>query len=142
MLPWKLLLLAIVSIVGAWLSAQQEAMEYAHQRKLNHLLLSCLRVTVAIMVLSLLLPDPVELPVVALCLTFMAGIFGPVHRVSLNLTRINRYFIHIPWHHLGTESKYDSLFRMLLRGNEKAAFLTMTTLELLIAAAMYQQLTP
>lgn len=142
MLPWKLLLLAIVSIVGAWLSAQQEAREYAHQRKLNHLLLTCLRLMVAGLVLSPLLPDPVELPVVALCLIFMAGIFGPVHRVSLNLTRINKYFIHIPWFHLGTESKYDSLFRTLLRGNEKAAFLTMTTLELLIAAAMYQQLTP
>ena len=141
MLPWKLLLLAIVSIAGAWLSARMEAREYAHQRKLNHLLLTCLRVTVAVMVLSLLLPDPVELPVVALCLTFMAGIFGPVHRVSLNLTRINRYFTHIPWHHLG-QAYYDRFWVMLLRGNEKAAFVSMTTLELLIAAAMYQQLTP
>lgn len=141
MLPWKLLLLAIVSIAGAWLSARMEAREYAHQRKLNHLLLTCLRVTVAVMVLSLLLPDPVELPVVALCLTFMAGIFGPVHRVSLNLTRINRYFIHIPWHHLG-QAYYDRFWVMLWRGNEKAAFLTMTAFELLIAAAMYQQLTP
>lgn len=141
MLPWKLLLLAIVSIAGAWLSAQQEAREYAHQRKLNHLLLTCLRVTVAIMVLSLLLPDPVELPVVGLCLTFMAGIFGPVHRVSLNLTRINRYFIHIPWHHLG-QAYYDRFWVMLWRGNEGAAFVSMTTFELLIALAMYQQLTP
>jgi len=141
MLPWKLLLLAIVSIVGAWLSAQQEAMEYAHQRKLNHLLLSCLRVTVAIMVLSLLLPDPVELPVVALCLTFMAGIFGPVHRVSLNLTRINRYFIHIPWHHLG-QAYYDRFWVMLWRGNERAAFVTMSVFEILVASAMYTQLTP
>lgn len=141
MLPWKLLLLAIVSIAGAWLSARMEAREYAHQRKLNHLLLTCLRVTVAVMVLSLLLPDPVELPVVALCLTFMAGIFGPIHRISLNLARINRYFIHIPWHHLG-QAYYDRFWVMLLRGNEKAAFVSMTTLELLIAAAMYQQLTP
>jgi hypothetical protein len=141
MLPWKLLLLAIVSIVGAWLSAQTEAREYAHNRKVSHLLLTCLRVTVAVMVLSLLLPDPVELPVVALCLIFMAGIFGPVHRVSLNLTRINRYFIHIPWSHLG-QAYYDRFWVMLWRGNEGAAFVSMTTFELLIAAAMYQQLTP
>jgi hypothetical protein len=141
MLPWKLLLLAIVSIAGAWLSARTEAREFAHNRKVSHLLLTVLRLSVAGLVLSPLLPDPAELPVVALCLTFMAGIFGPVHRVSLNLTRINRYFIHIPWHHLG-QAHLDRFWVMLLRGNEKAAFVSMTTLELLIAVAMYQQLTP
>ena len=141
MLPWKLLLLAIVSIAGAWLSAQQEAREYAHQRKLNHLLLTCLRGMVAILVLKFLLGNQIDLPVMVMALIYSAGIFGPIHRISLNLTRINRYFTHIPWHHLG-QAYYDRFWVMLLRGNEKAAFVSMTTLELLIAAAMYQQLTP
>jgi hypothetical protein len=139
---WKLLLLALVSIAGAWLSARMEAREYAHNRKVSHFLLTILRLMVAGLVLRSLLPDPVELPVAALSLIYMMGIFGPVHRICLNQIRINRYFLHIPWHHLGTESKYDSLFRTLLRGNEKAAFVSMTTFEILIAAAMYNQLTP
>ncbi len=138
---WKLLLLALVTIAGAWLSARMEAREFAHNRKVSHLLLTCLRVMVAGLVLRSLLPDPVELPVVALCLIFMAGIFGPVHRVSLNQIRINRYFVHIPWHHLG-QAYYDRFWVMLWRGNEGAAFVSMTTFELLIAAAMYNQLTP
>jgi len=71
----------------------------------------------------------------------MAGIFGPVHRVSLNLTRINRYFIHIPWHHLG-QAYYDRFWVMLWRGNERAAFVTMSVFEILVASAMYTQLTP
>lgn len=139
MLPWKLLLLAIVSIVGAWLSAQQEAREYAHQRKLSHLLLTCLRLMVAGLVLKPLLPDPVEIPTLVMSCLFMMGIFGPVHRVSLNLTRINRYFIHIPWHHLG-QAYYDRFWVMLWRGSERNAFIAMCSFEILLSLAMLQQL--
>ena len=138
---WKLLLLALVSMAGAWLSARMEAREFAHNRKVPHLFLMCLRLMAAGLVLGQLLPDPSGLPVVAMSLIYMMGIFGPVHRICLNQIRINRYFVHIPWSHLG-QAYYDRFWVMLWRGNEGAAFVSMTALELLIAAAMYNQLTP
>jgi len=141
MSEWKLLLLALVTIAGAWLSARMEAREFAHNRKVSHLLLTVVRSMVAGLVLRPLLPDPVELPVVAMCLIYMMGIFGPVHRICLNQIRINRYFVHIPWHHLG-QAHLDRFWVTLLMGNERAAFVVMSAFELLIAAAMSCQLAP
>jgi hypothetical protein len=141
MSEWKLLLLALVTVLGAWLSARMEAREFAHNRKVSHLLLTCLRLMVVGLVLSPLLPDPVEIPILMMSVTYMMGIFGPIHRICLNLTRINKYFVHIPWHHLG-QAYYDRCWVTLLMGNERAAFVSMTTFELLIACAMYNQLTP
>lgn len=138
---WKILLLAAITIAGAWLSAQQEAREFAHNRKVSHLLLTCLRLMVAGLVLTPLLPRPVEIPTLVMSCLFMMGIFGPVHRVAINQIRINRYFVHIPWSHLG-QAHLDRFWVTLLMGNERAAFVVMSAFELLIAAAMSCQLAP
>jgi hypothetical protein len=138
---WKLLLLAAMTIAGAVVAAQAEAREYAAQRNLNHIVLTLLRIAAASLAIRLM-GRPENPWVFCMSMIYMAGIFGPIHRTTLNLVRINTYKVRIPWYHLGTQSKLDSLARTLWMGNEKLAFLSMCILETIIAGAMYSQLTP
>lgn len=139
----QLLLLICVTLAGAWLSARVEAKEYSLQRHLSHLLLFLIRAGVALLAMGLIAP-PENHWRGAMTLTMMAGFFGPGHRSILNLTRKYRYPSTnkgMTWHRLG-KSLYDSFWVMLLRGNEKAAFVTVSLFETLVAVAMAIQLTP
>ena len=137
---WKLLLLAALTIAGAMATAKYEASQYALQRKLSHVLLTLMRVAFGLLLIRTVL-TPETLWHFLFPLLLLAGIFAPSHRVSLWWFRTHRYKQRIPFVHLG-KGWYDTLWMTLSRGNMTLAYCLMTAFEHLIAAAMYNQLTP
>jgi len=143
------LILAVIGLLvipGAIISFRMEAFEI-HRRntlpghkELPHTLLTLIRFIVACMVLLALLPPPFSLAKWVMCLIFQATLFGPIHRLGLNLTRKNRYPQEsktITWHHLRKRG-YDRLLWFI--PNEPVRFLTLCSLEVLIAVAMFGQI--
>ena len=135
-----LTVLMVMAIAGGVMSGWKEAAMIVAGKDLNHVLLTVFRLAMALILIAPFLPRPVELPHLLMCMLLMMGCFAPAHRLVLNLRRMDLGH-RIPVTHLG-KGLYDSLALMLWRGNERAAFVSMTTFELLIAAAMYNQLTP
>ena len=137
---WHLTVLAVAAIAGGAISGWKEAQMIVAGKDLNHVLLTVFRLSMALILMAPFLPRPVELPHLLMCLLMMMGCFAPAHRLILNLRRMDLGH-RIPVTHLG-KGWYDSLALILWRGNEGATFVSMTTFETLIAAAMYNQLTP
>ena len=136
----QLLLLILLTLLGAWRSAKWEAREMSLQRKIHHWLLVMVRASAALLLIRLILnpPDLLEyLPPLVMC----AGVFGPLHRILLWWYRVNHHpqqNRNLPWHHLG-QAYYDRFWVMLWRGNERAAFISMAAFEILVAVVAFIQ---
>lgn len=140
MSEWHLTVLVVMAIAGGVASGWKEAAMIVAGKDLNHFLLTVFRMGVALMLMAPFLPRPIDLPTLGMTLLMMMGVFGPTHRMVLNARRMDLGH-RIPWYHLG-KSWYDSLAQTLSRGNEKLAFVGMSAFEILVAAAMYIQMTP
>lgn len=134
---WHLTILVVTSAIGAWLFAWKEGAMIVAGKDLNHFLLTVFRFMLAMLVLTPLLPRPVEIPTLVMCLLMMMGVFAPAHRMMLNARRMDLGH-RIEWCHLG-KGPYDSLTSFLTPW-PKTRFLALCWIELLIAAAMYHQL--
>lgn len=140
MQEWHLTVLVMAAIAGGAISGWKEAQMIVAGKDLNHVLLTVFRLSMALILMAPFLPRPVELPHLLMCLLMMMGAWAPVHRIILNLRRMDLGH-RIPVTHLG-KAHLDRFWVTLLMGNERAAFVTMSAFELLLAAAMHQQLTP
>ena len=125
-----LLILVLTSWAGAILFALKEAAMIVAGRKLNKVLLTVLRFTLAILVLTPFLPRPVEIHTLVLCLIMMTGAWAPVHRLCLNARRIHLGH-KIPLTHLNF-GIYDTLLFSLIP-EMKFRFKAMAIIETLIA---------
>lgn len=134
----QLLLLIPMTLGGAWVSGRVEAREYSLQVKLNHFLLWLIRAAVAVLMLRLVaLIQPMDWPMTLKGLLYMMGIFGPAHRLVLNLTRQHKYYPTnrtIRWYHMAMKG-YDWIVAGI--PNLRLRFLTICTLELTIAIVMF-----
>jgi len=134
----QLLLLILLTLLGAWRSAKWEAREMSLQRKIHHWLLVMVRASAALLLIRLILnpPDLLEyLPP----LVMSAGAFGPLHRILLWWYRVNHHpqqNRNLPWHHLAMRG-YDLIVWWL--PTPRTRFITLCALEVLTATAMLFQ---
>ena len=134
----QLLLLILLTLVGAWRSAKWEAREMSLQRKIHHWLLVMVRTAAALLLIRLILnpPDLLEyLPPLVMC----AGVFGPLHRILLWWYRVNHYpkqNRNLPWYHLSMRG-YD-LIVWWIRG-PKTRFMTLCSIEVVAAVKAFIQ---
>lgn len=136
---WGLILSAGVL---AYMTARWEAWVFYQQQKLNKTLLTLIRLATGILLVGLFTTS-LTLPHWCMSLLMMMGVFGPTHRLTLNLTRMTKYRDRnrtIKWHHLG-EGWYDNLTRFLAPW-PRIRFISLNLTEALLASAMYQQLQP
>lgn len=136
----QLLVLILLTLLGAWRSAKWEAREMSLQRKIHHWLLVMVRAAAALLLIRLIL-QPQDHWEYLPPLVMSAGVFGPLHRILLWWYRVNHYpkqNRNLEWHHLG-QAYYDSFWEILWMGNERAAFISMTVFELIIAAVAFDQ---
>lgn len=136
-----LFLLVTATAIGAYWSGRWEAYQYYLQRNLNHFLLAMIRSAVALLVMRFVnLQAQLDFPNTCLAFAMMAGTFGPVHRLTLNLTRQYKYPSRnktIRWWHLSMKD-YDLIVVWI--PNLKTRFITLSLTELLVSAAMWNQL--
>ena len=143
----QLLLLILLTLVGAWRSAKWEAREMSLQRKIHHWLLVMVRTAAALLLIrltdglaSLVGPEVHRglleyLPPLVMC----AGVFGPLHRILLWWYRVNHHPQQnrsLPWHHLSMRG-YDLIVACI--PGPKTRFITLCALEVLTAMAMLFQ---
>lgn len=133
-------LLIVLSMAGGVIFGWEEAALIVAGKTLNKVALTILRVLLALLVIALTpaSEDGLTLVQVAMLLVMMMGFWAPTHRLILNARRIDLGH-RIPMTRLG-EGPYDTLWVTLLMRNERAAFITMSAFELVLACAMYVQL--
>lgn len=131
-------ILMLLALIGGVVIGRMEAQWIVADKKVNHFLLTLLRLSLATLALIALLPRPIEIPTAAMSLLLMMGTFAPMHRVILNSRRMELGH-KIPGYHLG-RAYYDRFWVMLWRGNERNAFIAMCSFEILLSLAMLQQL--
>lgn len=148
-----LITFAILALLGAYLFARMEAQEI-HRRnqtpthkELPHWILVIMRLGLAVWAKMILYPAHqvqgpwARLILLSMLLLYMGAIFGPVHRLALNLTRMFKYPQEsrtITWYHLRKKG-YDWMLAFIIP-NEKIRFMTLCLIEALVAAEMYVQL--
>lgn len=128
--------------VLAYMTARWEAWVFYQQQKLNKTLLTLIRLATGILLVGLFTTS-LTLPHWCMSLLMMMGVFGPVHRSVLNLTRMTKYRDRnrtIKWYHLG-EGWYDNLTSFLAPW-PRIRFMILCSTEALLASAMFQQLQP
>ena len=126
----------------AYMTARWEAWVFYQQQKLNKTLLTLIRLATGILLVGLFTTS-LTLPHWCMSLLMMMGIFGPVHRCTLNLTRITKYRDRnrtLTWYHMN-KGWYDSLTSFLAPW-PRIRFMILCSTELLLASAMFQQLQP
>lgn len=134
---WGLILSVAVL---AYMTARWEAWVFYQQQKLNKALLTVIRLAAGILLVGLFTTS-LTLPHWCMSLLMMMGVFGPTHRLTLNLTRMTKYRDRnrtIKWYHLG-DGPYDSLTSFLAPW-PRIRFTILNLTELLLASAMFQQL--
>ena len=136
----QLLLLILLTLLGAWRSAKWEAREMSLQRKIHHWLLVMVRASAALLLIRLILnpPDLLEyLPPLVMC----AGVFGPLHRILLWWYRVNHYprqNRNLQWHHLSMRG-YDLIVAWIPGPKTRYGILTGTEVTVAIAAFIQSQ---
>lgn len=136
---WGLILSAGVL---AYMTARWEAWVFYQQQKLNKTLLTLIRLATGILLVGLFTTS-LTLPHWCMSLLMMMGVFGPVHRSVLNLTRMTKCRDRnrtIKWHSLN-KGPYDSLTSFLAPW-PRIRFISLNLTEALLASAMFQQLQP
>ncbi len=131
-------ILMLLALTGGVVIGRMEAQWIVADKKINHFLLTLLRLSLATLALIALLPRPLEIPTAVMSLLLMMGAFAPMHRVILNARRMELGH-KIPGYHLSATGFYDNLLRPLIR-SERIRFLTLCSIEVLLSLAMLQQL--
>jgi hypothetical protein len=131
-------ILMLLALIGGVVMGRMEAQWIVADKKVNHFLLTLLRLSLATLALIALLPRPIEIPTAVMSLLLMMGAFAPTHRVALNSHRMELGH-KIPGYHLG-RGFYDTCWMIVMGKNERRAFIAMCSFEILLSLAMLQQL--
>lgn len=137
---WGLILSAGVL---AYMTARWEAWVFYQQQKLNKTLLTLIRLATGILLVGLFTTS-LTLPHWCMSLLMMMGVFGPTHRLTLNLTRMTKYRDRnrtIKWYSLN-KGLYDSFWMLLGAGSEKRSFLIACFGEVFVAILASFKLSP
>ena len=136
-----LVLLPLSMITGllAYLTARWESRQFFDQKHLDKTALTMVRIFVGMMFVVAVGPKNGMQALMILLL--MMGVFGPVHRTTLNLTRIYKYPERnrgLRWYHLG-DGWYDALSAPLSSW-PKTRFLTLCVVEAAVFVITYNHL--
>lgn len=137
----SLKLWALIASTGmmAYATARWEAWVFYQQKPLDKQILTMARVLVGLLLIVLMCPN-LSAPKFGMTILMMMGTFAPVHRLTLNLTRLTKYRDRnrtLTWYHMGT-GPYDLLTAWIPW--PRIRFTALIGIEALLASAMFQQL--